>query len=499
MGARVRTTALVLGCCAAGLGSAGAAERSQATPTACHDLFRVEQILPFRGPPFGHSVVVGRFDANRRADIATAGSSDSVRVFLADADGHLRAAGQVPAAPPMMSLVAGELTGDGRTDLVGADGGAITVLAGDGNGHFALRAQTPSPSSYVQALGDLSSDANTDVVTTTNDPSGAYLRLLLGDGTGALRESAAFPIATNWFGPAAVADLDGDGRADVLLGGRAGTTALQMLPGDGSGGLRAAVAANNGLPSVAAIALADFNQDARVDVATLGFGVANVLLGDGRGHFTPSRRQSPLGVGDVGGGQSLVAADFNGDGLADLAVAGNDNGDVFVYLNRSKGRFRLAEGAPEYGGIYPSAPLAVGDVDGDGRPDLVGLRGGGAPALRVLRNTGGRTPPHVRAQTITMIEPRPDELVQGDDVTISARLRCHPGSLALFRRPLRHRRAAWRRLETVRTNYRGVAEVSDRPQVTSEYQWRPTGRGKGRIKRSRQATVRVVRGGGAAD
>ena len=70
--------------------------------------------------------------------------------------------------------------------------------------------------------------------------------------------------------------------------------------------------------------------------------------------------------------------------------------------------------------------------------------------------------------------------------------------VALFRRPLRHRRVAWRRLETVRTDYRGVAEVVDRPRVTLQYQWRPTGRGKGRLKRSRRATVRVVRGGGAA-
>ena len=160
-----------------------------------------------------------------------------------------------------------------------------------------------------------------------------------------------------------------------------------------------------------------------------------------------------------------------------------------MYLGNGRGRFRLAEGTPEYGGIYPSAPLAVGDVDGDGRPDLIGLRGGGVPSLRVLRNTGGRTPRHLRPQTISMSGPRSQEVTRGEGVTLSARLRCHPGDVALYRRPLRRPRGLWRRLATVATDYRGVAEVSDQPRVSSEYQFRATRRGKGRIKPTERVTV----------
>jgi hypothetical protein len=488
----MRCLALMVGCLAAMLWTGVAAERSHATRTACHDLFRVHQILPLRHIP-ADSIVVGRFNADRQDDVAVAGF-DGIRVMLANTDGGFDVASRVARGVSVMSLLAGELTGDGRTDLVGASfDGRVFVLLGEGLGNFTLGPQTPVQNPFLQAVGDLNSDAKSDVVLTTIESGGAHMRLLLGDGAGAFAESGAFPLVANSFAAAVVGELDADGRPDVLLGGPAGATVLQVLPGDGSGGLRPAVAADNRIVSVAAMALADFNEDGRVDVAVMGYGAAIVLFGDGRGHFAEPHRRILLTVGGYTSRQGLSTADFNGDGRTDLVVSGNDNGDVFVYLRNGKGRFRLAEGSPEYGGIYPSAPLAVGDVDGDRRPDLIGLRGGGAPALRVLRNTGGRTPQHVRAQTITLIEPRPAEVVRGEGLTLSARLRCHPGQLALFRRPLRHPRGPWRRLATASTDYRGVAEVSDQPRVSSEYQWRLTGRGKGRTKPTPRVRVRVIR------
>jgi hypothetical protein len=490
----MRCLALMVGCLTAVLWSGAAAERSHATRTACHDLFRVSQILPLRPSTSFDSVVVARFDADRRDDVALAGPG-GIRIMLADADGGFGVAASRVAGVPVANLVAGELTGDGRTDLVAASfDGRVLVLPGDGLGRFTLGAQTPLQNPFMQAVAvaDLNSDAKADVVLTTAEPGDAHLRLLLGDGAGGLAQSGSFPLAANWFDPAVVEDFDGDARPDVLIGGPAGGTVLQVLPGDGSGGLRPAVAADNRLGGVAAMALADFNADGHVDVAAMGYGSAIVLFGDGRGHFAEPNRRILLSGGGFNGRQGVRTADFNGDGRADLAISGNDNGDAFVYLGTGRGRFRLAEGSPEYGGIYPSAPLAVGDVDGDRRPDLIGLRGGGAPALRVLHNTGGRTPRHLRAQTIQMIAPRHAEVVRGEGLTLSARLRCHPGQVALFRRPLRRPTGPWQRLATARTDSRGVAELSDQPRVSSEYQWRPTGHGKGRISPTRRVKVRVV-------
>jgi FG-GAP-like repeat len=479
------------------LWSGAAADRSHATRTACHDLFRVSAIvqMPFDALPV--STVVGQFNSDRRADVAVAGSH-GIRVLLADASGGFDVAASRLVRVRAASLSAGEFNNDGRTDLVASSlDGRVFVLIGDGLGNFAPGPAMGAQNPYVQAVADLNSDAKSDVVLTTSDSDGAHLRLLLGDGAGALSESGAFPVAADGF-PVAVEPLDADPRPDVLLAGPAGATVLQILSGDGSGGLRPAVDADNRVLGVGAMALADFNEDRHVDVAVMGRGAVAVLFGDGRGHFAEPNQRIFLSGGGYSGGQ-VRTADFNGDGRADLAVSGNDNGDVFVYLGTGTGRFRPAEGTPEYGGIYPSAPLALGDTDGDRRPDLIGLRGGGAAALRVLRNTGGRTPRHVRAQTIQMIAPRPPEVVRGEGLTLSARLRCHPGQVALFRRPLRHPRAPWRRIETATTDYRGVAEVSDQPRVSSEYQWRPTGRGKGRIKPTQRVTVRVVRRASTAD
>jgi hypothetical protein len=494
----MRCLAIMVGCLAALLWSGASAERSQATRTECHDLFRVNQIVPVRPDTGGASLVVGRFNADRRDDVAVA-SFDGIRVLLATVDGRLDVMASRFMRVSAMSLLTGEFSSDGRTDLVAPGlNGRMFVLTGDGLGNFTPGPEMSFQNPHVQAVADLNSDAKSDVVLTTYDRDGWHLRVLLGDGAGALADSGAFPVAGNGFPIAGVQDLDGDGRPDVLLGGSAGAGVLQILPGDGSGGLRPAVAPENVIGRVAAMALADFNEDERADVAVMGNGIASVLFGDGRGHFTEPKAKVRLAGGGFSGRQGLSAADFNSDDRADLVLSGNDNGDAFVYLGNGRGRFRLAEGTPEYGGIYPPAPVAVGDVDGDRRPDLLGLRGGGASALRVLRNTGGQTPRRVRAQTITMIKPRPAEVVRGEGVLLSARLRCHPGDVALFRRPLRHPPGPWRRIETASTDYRGVAEVGDQPRVSSEYQWRPTGRGKGRIKPTRRVKVRVTRRAGTA-
>jgi hypothetical protein len=494
----MRSLVLMVGCIGAMLWSGLAAERSHATRTACHDLFRVKQILPFRNPPGFTPLVVDRFNADRRDDIAVMGSG-GLRVMLAGVGGGFELGASRVVRVSLSSLLAGELTGDGRTDLVAASvDGRVFVLPGDGLGSFALGAPTPVQNPLVQAVGDLNADAKPDVVLMTIELNEAHLRVLLGNGAGALAESAAFPVAANGRAAAVVQDFDGDARPDLLLGGPAGATVLQILPGNGSVVFRPAVAADNRILSIDAMSPADFNEDGRLDLVAMGFGTAIVAFGDGRGHFAEPSARILLSGGGYSGRPGLNTADFNGDHHADVAVSGNDNGDVFVYLGNGRGRFRLAEGTPEYGGIYPSAPLAVGDVDGDGRPDLIGLRGGGVPALRVLRNTGGRTPRHVRAQTLSMITPEPAEVVRGEGVTLSARLRCHPGNVALYRRQLRRPRGPWRRIATTATDYRGVAEVSDQPRVTSKYQWRPTGQGKRRIKPTRRVTVRVLRRAGTA-
>ena len=154
-----------------------------------------------------------------------------------------------------------------------------------------------------------------------------------------------------------------------------------------------------------------------------------------------------LSGGGYSGRPDLNTADFNGDHHADVAISGNDNGDVFVYLGNGRGRFRLAEGTPEYGGIYrrPRLRSATSTATGHGPDRPARWRRARAPRASQHR---WPTPRHLRPQTISMIGPEPAEVVRGEGVTLSARLRCHPGNVALYRRPLRRPRGPWRRIAT---------------------------------------------------
>ena len=397
--------ALTLAAVSAGMVDIAASASARArpiTPTVCHDLFRRSAVVPVSFP--GGPLTVGRFNADRRDDLAVS-ASGMIRVLLGNAGGGADVTRSVPEDAYLLS--AGEFTGDGRSDLLAANDLRMSVWAGDGLGGFAPRSSIGVQPLQGQAIADLNADSRADIVLTAFESSAASrLRVLLGDGAGGFAESAAIPVAEGSNIPL-VRDLDGDGHPDVLLSTRVGELAedVQLFLGDGAGGLRAPVDATTwtwGAP-VWSMALADFNEDQRVDLAITGYGIVTVLFGDGRGHFwEPSRRRLL-----VRGARSLQTADFDGDAHQDLVVSGDDSGDVFVFLGTGTGKFHPAPGTPEYGGYYPPAPATVGDFNGDGRPDIAGLRGGSQMSIRLLRNTGGHTPRGQRAQTIQMARPSP--------------------------------------------------------------------------------------------
>jgi uncharacterized protein (TIGR03437 family) len=205
---------------------------------------------------------------------------------------------------------------------------------------------------------------------------------------GTLLSPAGSPFAS---GPVpvgmAMGDFNGDGRLDLAVVNfivKGGTVTL--LFGNGSGGFTPGGTVDVGDAPQGVVA-ADFNGDGRLDLAVVNYNSNNisVLLGDGRGAFSPAAG-SPISV-DSHRLVTVAVADFNRDGRADLVV-GDLFGGVNVLLGNGTGAFTIAPGSP-FATEFGVTSVAVADFNGDGKPDLAIARAHGAQ----IPGTGGPIQP----------------------------------------------------------------------------------------------------------
>ncbi|HEY3838404.1 MAG TPA: FG-GAP-like repeat-containing protein, partial [Bryobacteraceae bacterium] len=174
------------------------------------------------------------------------------------------------------------------------------------------------------------------------------------------------------FAGVVVGDFNGDGKQDIAM---AGETSVSVVIGNGDGTFRTAVnyPIGTGASAASYLVAADFNGDGVTDLAISGSDPwIYILLGNGDGTF---RNGTPVlvltGVSSLPLTiplDSIVAADFNGDGNADLAVANYTQSTAMVLLGNGDGTFQSATAYPAG---TQSTTVVVGDVNGDGHPDLV--------------------------------------------------------------------------------------------------------------------------------
>jgi hypothetical protein len=297
----------------------------------------------------------------------------------------------VPTGMPVR-IVAGDLNGDGRQDLVvaasTADTGLIDVYLQRPDGTFgpASYQLTAGVSPSDLALVSLAGGRGPDIVAS--DQYSGELRILQNGGAAPFSTQLAFTTDTGSYQAAPEgAALDVQSAAAPLAfvhgnftGGAAtdflvldsGTDRFALLAGDGCGGLfnpASATTFRTGSDPVALVA-GDFNGDGIPDLAVLDRASAQVLvyLGDGRGgfvpHFVTGPDGQPLGLSAGNAPTSLAVADVNGDGHFDLLV-GNANGDVLTLLGNGNGSFQ------PYQRLDRHVALAVGEFDNSTQLEFV--------------------------------------------------------------------------------------------------------------------------------
>jgi hypothetical protein len=263
------------------------------------------------------------------------------------------------------SMAVADFSGDGNADLavVDGNGGSVNILIGNGDGTFrtALPVRVGSYPVFL-AAGDFNADGKADLAVA--DTSVGNMYVLLGNGDGTFQASTKYVVG-GAPEQVLVADFNGDGKADLAFANPL-NECVSILLGNGDGAFQAL--RNFGIgTNPFSIAFGDFNGDGKTDlIVTAGGGILSVLLGNGDGTFHTA-------VDYAAGGRSagsITVDDFNNDEKADLVVGNPYESTVSVLIGNGDGTF----GAPvTYTVDVPPSAIATGDVDGDGKPDLVAV------------------------------------------------------------------------------------------------------------------------------
>jgi len=343
--------------------------------------------LAYASAGFVISQTLGDFDGDGKIDSAqTAGSMAEFQLFFGAGDGRFGAPTVSVGGQPI-STAAADFNGDGKPDLAvgNFDLWNVSIMTGDGRGNLTVTKTIPlsqRPSAIFSA--DFNGDGKPDLGTLnwyTQTGAGGYT-IILNSGNG-FAEPVTYYSGSNAYRfllSYAVADVTGDGVLDIVIGAgdSPGLLSIQKGNGDGTFTILQAIYVGQGgnAYSPGGVAVGDFNRDGKNDIAVAAAGNVLVYLGNGAGSFG-SPTFFPVANKPVA---RIVTADFNHDGILDVAVTNNDQNaasytyvpSLSVLLGNGAGAFSAAK---TYDTGSGTSSVAIADFNNDTHPDIAVANG----------------------------------------------------------------------------------------------------------------------------